>query len=260
MADKPYYQVMNSSEGSRIMQEIRRCGAEGTLPAAASRLMSATKPREELYDIIADPHELVNLAESPGFSTRLERMRAAHLRWQDETRDLAWIPEPELYRREKERGTRLGLLGGQRGAKLLARLRQAHQAGETHDVKALKKAATDEDPAVRYWAVQHLRAPEQIKAALSDPNPTVRIAAARAGLRGGLQEPSAALLAREMNGDDEWLRLLAAIVLDEVPEAGRPHIEVLRRAKTDSRNTATYVPRVVNHTLNVLLNTTETVR
>ena len=37
--------------------------------------MSAGKPPEELYDTVEDPHELVNLVESPQHQEVLARMR-----------------------------------------------------------------------------------------------------------------------------------------------------------------------------------------
>ena len=260
MPEKPYYQHMNSSEGSVIMQEIRRGHAEGTLPPAAERFLAPEKPREELYDLATDPHELRNLAGSEAYRPALERMRAEHVRWEEQTGDLGWIPEPELYLREKSLGTRYEILRRGEGQALQKRLRETFTAGERHDTAALLKFSKDADAAVRYLAILNLRETAVIGKALNDPSPCVRIAAAYAGLRCGLSEASAAALAKELQSDDEWVRLLAANAMDEAGEFARPHAGVLQTALTDRRNTTTYVPRVVNHTLNRLFDTKNTVR
>jgi uncharacterized sulfatase len=260
MPGKPYYQHMNSAEGSAIMQELRRVHGEGNLPPAAARFMAARKPPEELYDTPADPYELSNLADSEAFRPTLERMRREHLRWEEETRDLGWIPEPELYARERELGSRRRILEGAEGAGLLRRLHEVYRAGETGGQDLLLRVAAGKDAAVRYWALLSLRSPKVVEAGLNDGSPAARIAAAHAGLRCGLAERSAGLLAQELNSNDEWVRLLAANVLDEAGEFARPHVPALKRALTDPRNTTTYVPRVVNHTLNVLLETSNKVR
>lgn len=255
LAEKPYYQHMNSAEGSRIMQELRRVHAEGSLPPAASRFMAPSKPPEELYDLIADPHELSNLASSDFYRPILQRMRQEHLRWEMESCDLGWIPEPELYARERVAGCRSAILQGSQGARLLKTLHRVHHAGEIGDEKTLLEAATDPDPSVRYWALLRLRSPEPVRKALQDPNPSVRIASASAGLRCGLAQESAAVLARELESPDEWVRLLAANALDDAGELARPHLAQLQHALKDERNSTNYVPRVANHTLNRLLET-----
>ncbi|KLI64134.1 sulfatase-like hydrolase/transferase [Aurantiacibacter marinus] len=77
------------------MQEFWRVAAEGGLPPAAARL---TQPRgaEELYDIIADPHEIHNLASDPAYSYHLRRLRGAMDDWITSTGDLSALPEIEM--------------------------------------------------------------------------------------------------------------------------------------------------------------------
>jgi len=54
------------------------------------------RPQEELYDLQADPHEVNNLAEDPGFTTELKRMRAAFADWQSSVEDWSNTPELEM--------------------------------------------------------------------------------------------------------------------------------------------------------------------
>ena len=81
------------------MQVWRRLNAEGKLNEAQRLFFAATKPREELYDTQTDPHEIHNLADSPGHEATLKELRAALDRWMEETRDLGGIPEEELIKR-----------------------------------------------------------------------------------------------------------------------------------------------------------------
>ncbi|MHC4326947.1 MAG: sulfatase-like hydrolase/transferase [Planctomycetota bacterium] len=78
------------------MREMRRLNAEGKLKGPQKQYFEETKPVEELYDIVADPHEVRNLAGDPQYKGVLERMRKAHTEWVIETSDMGLIPEPEF--------------------------------------------------------------------------------------------------------------------------------------------------------------------
>ena len=61
-------------------------------------LFAPVRPREELYDLQADPQELRNLAEDPALAGELGRMRQALADWQRVTGDLGLEPEAaEVY-------------------------------------------------------------------------------------------------------------------------------------------------------------------
>ncbi|TKJ38754.1 MAG: sulfatase [Planctomycetes bacterium B3_Pla] len=78
------------------MREMRRLNAEGKLKGPQKQYFEKTKPVEELYDIVTDPHEVNNLAGDPQYKSVLERMRKAHAEWVIETSDMGLIPEPEF--------------------------------------------------------------------------------------------------------------------------------------------------------------------
>jgi arylsulfatase A-like enzyme len=78
------------------MQEIWRLAKEGALPGPAERLIMAPRGREELYDTLADPHEIDNLAGDPAHAGTLARMRAAMDDWIARTGDMSAIPEEEM--------------------------------------------------------------------------------------------------------------------------------------------------------------------
>ena len=63
------------------------------------------KPSEELYDMQADPDNVVNLAEKPEHKQTLEKMRAALREWQLTIHDTGLLPEAERERRATENKT-----------------------------------------------------------------------------------------------------------------------------------------------------------
>lgn len=76
------------------MQEMRRLHAEGKLVGPQKQYFEPTKPVEELYDTVRDPHEVQNLAADPKYKDVLERLRQAHRRWYRDTHDVGLLPEP----------------------------------------------------------------------------------------------------------------------------------------------------------------------
>ena len=93
---KPYAQNINYMNEMPTMQEWRRLAAEGKLNAAQSLFMAPQKPREELYDCDADPHQVHNLAADPKYADVLKRLRAAHEAWVEEIHDTGFLPESSL--------------------------------------------------------------------------------------------------------------------------------------------------------------------
>ncbi|MBN2138573.1 MAG: sulfatase-like hydrolase/transferase [Sedimentisphaerales bacterium] len=78
------------------MQEMRRLNAEGKLKGPRLQYFEPTKPVEELYDCRQDPHEVENLAGKRKYEKILQRMRAAHEKWAEDTGDIGLMPEGEF--------------------------------------------------------------------------------------------------------------------------------------------------------------------
>ena len=89
-------QDINYMNQMPTMQEMRRLNAEGKLKGPQKQYFEPTKPVEELYDTITDPHEVKNLTGDPKYKDVLRRMRVIHAKWVRETRDMGLIPEPEF--------------------------------------------------------------------------------------------------------------------------------------------------------------------
>lgn len=264
---KPYYQFMNTPEQGATMRELRRVHADGGLPAAAELFMAASKPAEELYDLVADPHEVNNLVADPQFASDLNRLRKTHLDWVVKTRDIGLVPESEIERREKVAKNRYSILLDVEQS-LIERIRNVANLaiGGGADFSPFEQALNDPDSVVRYWAAigvgdmpdQAAAAQVRLEELLSDEAPCVRNAAARALLKLGQTDRALEQLKQELVSEHQWARLRAAIVIDEAGEVARPLVPELRACLENQPNK--YITRVANRTLNVLLGTNNKVK
>ena len=270
---KPRDQFMNSAELGPVKQELNRLKREGTLPEGAAWMTGDRKPAEELYDTEADPHELANLAEDPAHAETLARLRAVQDQWMADSRDLGLLPEAELNRLGKEHGTRYAVHAALAAADpafwdTLRTVAALAGAGAPEGVMQLLSAAKDSPhPAVRWWAVTGLNnltaVPGEgraaLRRALDDPSAVVRVAAAAGVVRRMPDDAAPALevLKAALADGDEWVRLQAALALDELGPRARPALGALRAAVNDG--TSKYVARVANHAVNALTGETNEV-
>jgi arylsulfatase A-like enzyme len=80
---------------------MRRLRDTGGLTPAQRACFLSPRPAEELYDVEADPHELINVASDPRFAEVLGEMRRALAGWAHETKDV--LPQrmsPDEFDRE----------------------------------------------------------------------------------------------------------------------------------------------------------------
>ena len=265
---KAYYQYMNTPEKGALMRELRRAHAAGKLPAAAQIFMADRKPLEELYDTETDPHEIHNLIDSPQHREILNRLRKAHIGWVNRTIDVGLVPEPEINALQRTAGKSIYEIVRDEPGLPIARLRQVAALGEKGAAGMDEMTAALGEPdhaSIRYWGAVGLgnlgrqaeSAAGPLTKALADPSPVVRIAAARALCLLGRDEKALPVLSNELASEHQWVRLNAAIALDEIDEQARPVTAALQAALKDKQNK--YVVRVANRALNELLGTSHQV-
>lgn len=96
------------SELRRIASEEAKqlaCGEPRNLFTDLQRtLVASSKPAEELYDLVADPHETQNLVADAAYAADLDRFRDALARWQGRFGDLGLMSEAELIDRWRPAG------------------------------------------------------------------------------------------------------------------------------------------------------------
>lgn len=260
---KPFTQYMNTPEKGAIMAAIREGHRKGTLPEHGKKLMQTSKPVEELFDVSSDPYELNTLAGDERYKDILQRMREAHKEWSAGIYDSGLIPETILRRWEEQYGQPIyNIL---RNMELP--MRDIQEVAMATNPEKLKKGLKHTNEAVRFWAAYILgnekdnsdyqKALPFLGELLQDPVPVVRLAAARAICKMSSPDGTMITITDELKNDDEWVRLYAALVLDELGESSRPVIEDLNGVMDDNNK---YVVRVANHALNYLQGTNNVVR
>lgn len=175
-----------------FLLEEWKCEAEAGRLRAGTRqdcFFSPRKPVEELYDMVADPWQMRNLACDPEHRDVLEELRGECERWMIENRDLGLLSQHELYARTGA-GTHLAM-GGDPDRNPVARLLEAANLAnrvDSRSIPAVERLLRDDDCAVRRWgAIGMLTAGHEAAAAsaltvaaLDDPAPDVRVVAAEA--------------------------------------------------------------------------------
>ncbi len=111
---RPYVQHIEYMDEMPTMREMRRVYKEAVgngphaggapMPEGMKPFFAAEKPVEELYDSVADPHEIHNLAADPKFKPTLVKMRAVHEKFMRDTKDLGQVPESQLTERMRPGG------------------------------------------------------------------------------------------------------------------------------------------------------------
>jgi hypothetical protein len=236
---------------------------DGKLNAAQSAFWKP-KPSEELYDLQNDPDEVNNLAESPAHQKTKARLREAQRQHVRAIRDVGFIPEGERFK--ETQGRSAYDFARQRGQEArLARIVETAEAASSaaSNAKPFLDKLSDADSAVRYWAMMGLmmrgtttvaQAAAPLRAALNDPAPEVRIAAAEALLRFGPstnQQELVALLVHhaDWNQHNVFSAIAALNSLYRLPNSLLPPAEVLRALPTNGPASdarfKSYVPRLL---------------
>ena len=183
-----YNQPTAWPDQGEIRHEFYRLTDKEKMTAAKWHFAGPTRPREELYDCVADPQNLKNLVDSAEHRGHLDRLRTALADHRLETHDLGYIPEAELWERISGGKTPIELPGTiltrREQLELILAASQVGHSTQKQRVDMLKS----EIPGVRYWAAVCASAadkllPQDVTAltkAMEDDSVSVRIEAASA--------------------------------------------------------------------------------
>ena len=83
-----------------MLAVIRELNRQKKLTPVQQLFLQTEKPREELYDITSDPHEIQNLAEDPEYADDIESLRQQIDAWLEETGDTGLKQMREMDARE----------------------------------------------------------------------------------------------------------------------------------------------------------------
>jgi len=84
------------SDASAFRRELLALARAGKLGTGPTTWLAPTRSREELYDTVADPFQLRNLAAEPVHAETLGRLRVALRAWLVEIRDVAFLTEDDV--------------------------------------------------------------------------------------------------------------------------------------------------------------------
>ncbi|MCF7674146.1 MAG: sulfatase-like hydrolase/transferase [Akkermansiaceae bacterium] len=195
------------------------------------------KPTEELYDMQADPDNVVNLAGQPEHQKTMDTMRAKLREWQLAIHDTGLLPEAERERRAKENNTTIYQMA--RDPKLYnlhAYLAAADLALAKNpaNLPRLIELLANKDSGLRYWGTIGLlmlgkadaATQTALEAVLHDPCGEVSAMAAWALIQSGNPAKGQAALA-DLLQHHAPATLLALNVLDWSRAAITPYVAAL---------------------------------
>ncbi len=251
---RPALQHVAYGEQNEILKEMRRLLAANELAPALAQWFAAPRSAEELYDLNADPWELVNLAGRPEHRETLRNLSAECDGWQLSVRDAHLLPEIMLDEAEQSGKTRWQILqepeGRERAEKLLAAAKETALLDPATAEQTA--AALDSDPAVRWWQVTLAARAERpiarvavLAAESKHSHPALRIAAAAGLARGGQSVDAAEVLGPTLQNASEFVRHAAIL---EIDEAGSPVIDLLR-SEIAAAGDGEYVKRLMIHAM-----------
>lgn len=207
-----------------VAKALHAGAASGSLRPPAAIYMARIKPREQLFDMRSDPHEIRDLAGHADYRSELERMRATLRARTLRYRDLGFLPESDMWLRFD--GAAATAFEGDPNLYPIERiLETADWVGQGPGfVAKQKERLADSDPTVRFWAAVGLlangeaagAASEALQRALSDPSEAVATIAAQALCRLGDSDEPLALLLRQLRHADGRVALRAANAIHQL--------------------------------------------
>lgn len=220
-----------------LLEVWHRLARAGELAGPAALYMADAKPREQFFDVEADPHEIRDLADDPRYARELTRHRSALRDWTMEVLDLGFLPEEDMWLRFAGRAPYDEVR--QRGAYPMERiLETADWTGLGNEVlRGQFERLGDPDATVRFWAVTGIEAQgpaggpakEALRAALGDKSYAVQTAAARALCFLGDCEAPLNRLVSNLNHENQYVALRAANALHHLGERARPTLSEMKR-------------------------------
>jgi len=257
----PFGQYMSYVWQHASMRGWDQLHREGKLSGPTARFLAPTKPIEELYDVQRDPWQVNNLANDPKHAAELKRLRAQLQSEMKRAGDLGLLPERELHERARA-STPLEIGRDTKLNPIDDLLRAADLANQMNakNVPQLTELLRAKDSAVRWWGALGLRAlgpnaataKSELRAALKDSSPDVRIAAAEALVNLGESAAAMPVLESALKDESVFARLAALTTVQRLGVRAKPLVPALQSEAAARRDPAhkdasDYVGRMVGY-------------
>ena len=226
-----------------LLQMWHQLAEAGKLSGPAAVYMAHAKPREQIFDLREDPHEINDLAGDPAYAGVLAKLRKAHRQWVFEIQDLGFLPEEEMWLRFG--GRAYEAIRRDPSAYPLERILAAADLVGTGPAAMERQIEllADPDPTVRFWAGVGLIAQgenasparDALRTALDDEHPSVRTVAAQALCQAGDCERGLQVLLEQLHSEQQFVALRAANALDHLGAKARPALTAMRSFLGDAQ-------------------------
>jgi arylsulfatase A-like enzyme len=228
--DLPYIQPLDYQLRARGYQSWARVAREGNLTKATAQFWGP-KPSEELYDMLADPDSVNNLAGAQVHRATLERMRKALVAHAVEIKDNGFLPEGSPLE-----GFDASHKPGAWPVENVIALATLASERNLANLPKFVEALSDRSEPMRWWAAQgctilgEKAAPAEaaLRKCLSDASGAVQVVAAEALARMGKVDVALPVLERCLT-NSPWVGLQAANVLDRLGNEARPSLKFMNQ-------------------------------
>ena len=266
MPHKIYGQHIDYMFQTPTTQVWKKMYDEGKLNAAQSHFWE-TKPSEELYDLATDPDEVNNLASDPAYADQLQKMRFAIHQWQQDIRDIGFLPEAEIH--SLPEGMTPYEFGHDPKLYNLARVQATAEMASQKSpdfLPNLVEGLSADDSAVRFWSALGIlmqgepaipESREALRKSLGDSSKSVRcIAAETLGRYGNEEDVKLALeqLGSLADPTDNgiYVSMLALNSIDAMDERAKPLAKTLAKLPDGKKEAPPRMGNYVNRLLGEL--------
>jgi arylsulfatase A-like enzyme len=234
---RPYGRRLGFLWRAPLMQSWAGEYESGNLNAVQSAFFEP-RPAVELYDVLKDPHSVVNLAEQAAFAGKLEELSAALTGWQLEQRDAGLVPEAMLLKLDQQGLIRDYVLSADYPVEEIVALAQAAGTRDAGMLDNFLEQLQSGHPVKSYWAANGLLLLGQkaqaalpvIESAMDEVEPWTGLVLAELMIKLDRQSPATAYLGEALRSDNLMVRLQA---METIVETGlldptlRPAIEAM---------------------------------
>ena len=216
--ERIYGQYQEYSWMSRAVRDWEKLYLEGELNDAQSAYWE-TKPYEELYNVVNDPHNINNLAPDPEYADILRVLSYQTSKWIAETQPIDVLPEPLMYSIDKKTVLYDSVKGGNFPLMKIHEVAQMSARAAKPHFETLYAYTKDENPVIAFWGIKamfqyedELKSSglmEEFKENLSHPELYIQNLTANVLLSLGEKQDFRQLILQGINSDNEFDRLEA---------------------------------------------------
>lgn len=205
-----------------------------------------TKPYEELYDIVNDPHNINNLAEDSEYAEILAELSQETNKWIAETQPIDVLPEPLMYRIDKKTILYDSIKGGDFPLMKIHEVARMSARAAKEDFEVLFRYTKDENPVIAFWGIKamfqygdELKSSgllEEFRENLSHPELYIQNLTANVLISLGEKQDFKQLILQGVNSDNGFNRLEALQLYEKVERDKDIDARIFERYENEIQN------------------------